>query len=84
MRLVSSDGTVVVETIRLSGTSGRDGEWLRVKRGGYHVADVRTVAELAELGIDLADLSEAIRSLSGHVGLTASRSARASHETAFI
>lgn len=59
MRLVSSDGTVTVETIRLSGTNGRDGEWLRVKRGCYHVADVRTVAELSALGIDLADLTEA-------------------------
>ncbi len=58
MRLVSSDGTVTVETIRLSGTNGRDGDWLRVRRGRYHVADVRTVAELSALGIDLADLRE--------------------------
>ena len=52
MRLVSSDGTVTVETIRLSGTNGRDGDWLRVRRGRYHVAEVRTVAELSALGID--------------------------------
>jgi hypothetical protein len=59
VRCVSSDGTVTVETIRLSGTKGRDGEWLRVKRHGYQWADVRTVAELSAVGIDLADLSEA-------------------------
>jgi hypothetical protein len=59
MRCVSRDGTVVVETIRLSGTGPRrDGERLRVKRGGYHLADVRTVEELTGLGTDLADLSE--------------------------
>jgi hypothetical protein len=38
--------------------TGRDGDWLRVKRYGYHVADVRTVGELAGLGIDLAALRE--------------------------
>jgi hypothetical protein len=58
VRVVSRDGTVTVETIRLSGNSGRDGDWLRVKRHDYQWADVRTVAELARLGIDLADLSE--------------------------
>jgi hypothetical protein len=58
VRVVSSDGTVTVETIRLSGTRGRNGEWLQVKRHGYHVADVRTVAELSTLGIDLADFTE--------------------------
>jgi hypothetical protein len=55
VRCVSSDGTVTVETIRLSGTNGRDGEWLRVKRHDYQWADVRTVNELTRLGIDLAD-----------------------------
>jgi hypothetical protein len=59
VRCVSKDGTVTVETIRLSGSGGRDGEWLRVKRHGYHVADVRTVAELSGLGIDLADMRQA-------------------------
>jgi hypothetical protein len=60
MRCVSRDGTTVVECIRLSCTgTGRDGEWLRVKRHGFHVADVRTVGELARLGIDPADLTEA-------------------------
>jgi hypothetical protein len=56
MRQQGRDGTV--ETIWLSATDGRDGDWLRVQRHGYHVADVRTVAELAGLGIELADLSE--------------------------
>ncbi len=36
-----------VEVIQLSDTSGNhDGEWLRVRYHGYHVADVRSVAEL--------------------------------------
>jgi hypothetical protein len=49
---------VTAEAISLYGSGGRDGEWLRVKRHGYHVGDVRTVAELSALGIDLADLRE--------------------------
>jgi hypothetical protein len=37
-----------VEVIYLTGTSGkRDGEWLRVSYLGFHVADVRTLEELA-------------------------------------
>lgn len=60
MRCISRDGTTVVECIRLSCTgTGRDGEWLRVKRSGFHLADVRTVDELTGLGIDLADMHEA-------------------------
>jgi hypothetical protein len=36
-----------VEVIELSDTSGNhDGEWLRVRYHGYHVADVRSIAEL--------------------------------------
>ena len=36
-----------VEVIQLSDSSGNhDGEWLRVRYHGYHVADVRSVAEL--------------------------------------
>jgi hypothetical protein len=36
-----------VEVVQLSDTSGnQDGEWLRVRYHGYHVADVRSVAEL--------------------------------------
>ena len=60
MRLVSSDGCTVVDVIRLSCTRGRDGEWLRVRRGRWHVGDVRTVGELAALGVDLADMDEAV------------------------
>jgi hypothetical protein len=38
-----------VEAITLSGTPDHhDGEWLRVSFHGFHVADVRTVAELAQ------------------------------------
>jgi hypothetical protein len=48
-----------VETVRRSCNKGRDGEWLRVKRHDYHAADVRSVAELSGLVIDLADLSDA-------------------------
>jgi hypothetical protein len=36
-----------VDVIRLSLTgTGRDGTWLRIRRGGFWIADVRTVAEL--------------------------------------
>jgi hypothetical protein len=59
MRCVSRDGSTVVEVIRLSCSEGRDGEWLRVKRHGFHLADVRSVEELARLGVDLPDLAEA-------------------------
>jgi hypothetical protein len=38
-----------VEAITLSGTpDNRDGQWLRVSLHGFHVADVRTVAELEQ------------------------------------
>lgn len=62
MRCVSSDGRVVVEVIRRTASAGRDGEWIRIRRGGFHYADVRSVAELcrhlASLGLGLADLTE--------------------------
>jgi hypothetical protein len=36
-----------VEVVRLSCTPDhRDGEWLRIRYFGFHVADVRSVAEL--------------------------------------
>jgi hypothetical protein len=50
-----------VDLIRLTATSDhRDGEWLRVHRDGFFVAEVRTVAELAGQ-VDLAELEEALR-----------------------
>lgn len=62
MRYVSGDGWVVVEVISRSCSNGHDGEWIRIKRGGFHYADVRSVAELsgqlARLGLRLADLTE--------------------------
>jgi ribose 5-phosphate isomerase len=60
MRWRTRDGQFVVEVIKLTGTSrSRDGEWLRVKQHGIHVADVRSVEELA-VYFDLADLEEAL------------------------
>jgi hypothetical protein len=44
-----------VEVVRLTGTDGRDGEWLRVCQHGWWTADVRTVAEL-ERWFPLAEL----------------------------
>ena len=36
-----------VEVVELAGTSGNhDGEWLRIRYQGYHVADVRGIEEL--------------------------------------
>jgi hypothetical protein len=49
-------GGWAVDVITLSGTPDhRDGEWLRVSFHGFHVADVRTVAEL-EQWFPLAEL----------------------------
>jgi hypothetical protein len=49
-----------VEVIQLAGTSrNRDGQWLRVRYHGYHVADVRSVAEL-EKYFPLDELEEAL------------------------
>lgn len=44
-----------VEVVQLSGTHGRDGQWLRVRYRSYFVADVRSVGEL-EQWFPLADL----------------------------
>lgn len=64
MRCVTSDGWVVVEVAtRSCAGPGSSGEWIRIKRGAYHYADVRSirelVAQLAGLGLDLAELKEA-------------------------
>jgi hypothetical protein len=51
-----TEGGWSVEVVRLSCTPDhRDGEWLRVRYFGFHVADVRSVAEL-EQWFPLADL----------------------------
>jgi hypothetical protein len=56
VRVRSCDGQWIIDVIRLSLTgTGRDGEWLRISRSGIHVADVRTVDELAGY-VDLAEL----------------------------
>jgi hypothetical protein len=45
-----------VEVVQLADTSGNhDGEWLRIRYHGYHVADVRSIAEL-ERYIPLGEL----------------------------
>jgi hypothetical protein len=45
-----------VETVRLSTTPDHhDGEWIRIRRFGFWIKDVRSVEELAEL-VPLADL----------------------------
>jgi hypothetical protein len=60
VRWRTRDGQYTVEVVRLALTGRRrDGEWLRVKQHGAHVADVRTVEELAEI-LDLADLTEGL------------------------
>jgi hypothetical protein len=60
VRWRTRDGRYTVELVRLSMTShDRDGQWIRLREHGFHVADVRAVDELAEL-IDLADLDEAL------------------------
>jgi hypothetical protein len=60
VRVRSADRQWVVDVIRLALTgTHRDREWLRIKRWGWHVADVRTVAEVAQY-VDLATLEEAL------------------------
>jgi hypothetical protein len=68
-RWITPDG-VTVDVITLAGTSrggGRlrdtgargDGQWLRVTGSqGNYAGQVRTPAELAKLGVTLADLTE--------------------------
>jgi hypothetical protein len=54
-RYRTADGWTV-ETVRLSMTPDRhDGEWIRVRRFGFWIQDVRSVEELAQL-VPLADL----------------------------
>lgn len=49
-----------VEVVRLTGTPDRhDGEWFRLRYLGYHVHDVRSIAELARY-VPLAELEEAL------------------------
>lgn len=46
----------MIDVIRLSLTgTGRDGTWLRIRRRGFWIADVRTVAEV-EAFLPLASL----------------------------
>lgn len=45
-------------TLTATGTH-RDGEWIRVSRWGFRVADLRSVEQLAAL-VDLAALEEAL------------------------
>lgn len=59
MKWRTTDGQYTVDVIHLTGTRNRDGEWFRVKQHGVHLADVRSVDELAQY-IDLADLVEAL------------------------
>jgi transposase InsO family protein len=60
VRLKSGDGRWRVDLIRHTATSDhRDGEWLRVHRDGFFVAEVRTVAELGDY-VDVAELEEAL------------------------
>jgi hypothetical protein len=60
MRCRSADGEWQVDVIRLIATgTHRDGDWLRIRRWGCHIADVRTVDELQEY-VDLADLQEGL------------------------
>ena len=61
MKYVTADGAFTVEPIELRNTTRQlgDGAWLKVTRNGpfpSHAGDVRTPAELARFGIDLADL----------------------------
>jgi hypothetical protein len=60
-------GGWTVEVIHLSGTPDkRDGEWIRVRYFGFHVADVRSVTDLGQW-FALADLEpEALALAASH------------------
>jgi hypothetical protein len=60
-------GGWTVEVVQLSLTPDRrDGTWIRVPLHGFFVADIRTVAELAQW-IELAELEEALTPASSRV-----------------
>jgi hypothetical protein len=59
MRVRSADGEWTVDVISLSLTGNqRDGEWFRVSRCGWFVAELRSVCELAAL-VNISELAEA-------------------------
>jgi hypothetical protein len=58
MRWMSSDGTWVVELVRRTNSTGRDGEWLRVSHHGFKVGEARDWDGVARLGVDVGDLRE--------------------------
>jgi hypothetical protein len=60
VRWRTRDGQYTVEVVRLALTGGhKDGERIRVKQYGAHVADVRSVEDLYAY-LDLADLEQAL------------------------
>ena len=60
MRYRSADGEWVVDLIHLELTgTHHGGAWLRVARWGFHVADVRSIADLTKF-VDLAELEQAL------------------------
>lgn len=58
VKWMSSDGHWVVELIRLSGTRGEDGDWLRVTHHGFNVGKARDWDGVARLGVDVGDLRQ--------------------------
>jgi len=60
MQWMSGDGKWVVVLIRRSVSNGRDGEWLRVSHRGFYVGEARDWDGVARLGVDVADLREAL------------------------
>jgi hypothetical protein len=59
MKFRTPDGSVVEEISLTQTGTHQDGKWLRVTGPtGLFVGQVRTVPELAGLGIDLAELTE--------------------------
>jgi hypothetical protein len=58
VRFRSRDGQWTVDVIQLGATSDhRDGQRFRIARGGYFIAEARSIEELAQ-HVDLADLDE--------------------------
>jgi hypothetical protein len=61
MQYRSVDGQWVVDVITLTATgTNRDGAWLRIKRWGCHIADVRTIDELCDYVESWRDLEQTL------------------------
>jgi hypothetical protein len=58
MRMVSTDGEWRVDVVGIQATSDTVVQWYRVNYKGYFHGQYRTVEQMIEAGVPLADLHE--------------------------